>query len=35
MTRDQEREAIRSQGQRFCEKYPDDFACHPAKEQPQ
>lgn len=35
MTRDQEREFIRKQGERFCLKYPDDMACNPAQGKPQ
>jgi hypothetical protein len=32
MTQDQEREAIISQGEDFCRRYPHDRVCHPPKD---
>jgi hypothetical protein len=34
LSRDEQREAVISAGERFCMRFPDDRVCHPAKDQP-
>jgi hypothetical protein len=32
LSRDEQREAVISAGEKFCMRFPDDRVCHPAKE---